>query len=512
MNKFGTRLTALVLATVLVVSLIAGCDNNVTVPASSQASSQASSEAKPLDPYTVVGFFPGDTPIDFQMVLDAAEEQMKDTINVELDLNFIPWSDYGDKIKVKMSAGDDFDLHLNAPWLHMYQMIADEAIQAWDPYLEEFGPAVFEAFAEKTIEANRFDGKIMGIPLGPVVAGPKMLPIRKDLREKYQLEKPDTLDEFEVYLRKVKENEPGMYPMTWVASNNVLGEHTMLNYINWGQNNAAVYVHFDEEGKALPVKPIYEDEQFLKWCRYAYKWHQEGLIQNDVMAQKDEKGAFISGKTACANVDTFDEASLQANVPTGTIEVIYFTGEPGQSKFISDFKMWNFLCLSTNSKDPERVTMFFNWIYEDQANYDLLQYGIKDKHWVDSGDLTYDLPEGVNAGTNYNFPGYVLLQTPKFDRLNAQGSEDYLTDNAFRKDEDNFIASELIGFTPDYSNVESEMAKVGAIWAETIFLIGAGVMDVDAELPNIKEKLQAAGYDKIYEEAKKQVEDFIAGN
>jgi putative aldouronate transport system substrate-binding protein len=326
------------------------------------------------------------------------------------------------------------------------------------------------------------------------------------------MEKPSSLDDLEEYLRNVKENEEGVYPMTWIASTNFKPEHTFLNYMNFGQNNCAVYIHFDEQGNVLPIQPIYEDEKFLNWVDYANRWYQEGLIQKDIMAQKDDKGALFSGKAACGGVEPFEDSSLQANVPGGSFESIYFTGEQGQDAFVTDFKMWNFLCLNSKSKDPVRVTMFYDWIFADQANYDLLNYGIEGKHWIDTGNHTYDTPAGLDASLNYTFPGYVLLDNPVFDRIYEQGSEEYKKDLAFRRDVNNFTASALTGFTPNYDNIQNEMAKVGAIWAETIFALGAGVLDPDEELEGIKEKLIAAGYDKIVEEAKSQVDAYLGSN
>ncbi len=463
-----------------------------------------------LETYTIEAFFPGDTPLDFDKVLAKAEELMKDEINVNLDFIFVPWSDYGDKIKIKIAAGDDFDLHLNAQWLHIYQLISNGSIQPWDSYLEAYGPHVIEAFPEIMLESNKFDGKIMGIPLGHILAGPKNLGIRKDLRVKYGMEKPDSYDDLYNYLNAVVENEEGMMGMTWIASTNFKPEHTFLNYLNFGQNNAAVYIHFDEQGRVLPIQPIYEDERFLTWCEYAHQFYQEGLIQKDIMAQKDDKGAFLSGQAACAGVECFENPQLTANVPDGIIEQIYFTGEPGQNAFVADFKMWNFLCLNSKSKNPERVTRFYDWIFSGQSHYDLLKYGLEGVHWVAVGEKGYDYPTGKDASSVYTFPGYVLLDNPNFDRTYVEGTDEYKEDLSFRRNADNFIPSQLTGFTPNYENIKNEMAKVGAIWGETIFALGAGVLDPVEALPGAIRKLKAAGYDAIVEEARKQVADFLS--
>lgn len=515
MNRKVRKASMLVLAVAVALSLLAACgiptgNNQATSKATAgQTQAAPASTAGKLEPYTIQAFFPGDTPVDFDLVLAEAEKQLGD-LNVKLDFQFVPWADYGDKISVKLAAGDGFDLHLNAQWLSINQFIANKSIQAWDPYLDQYGQDVLKAIPQIMLDSNKFDGKIMGIPLGDVLAGPKCLGIRKDLRLKYDMERPDSLDTLEQYLRKVKENEPGVIPLTWTAANCLKGEHTFLNYINAGQNTCAVYVHFDEQGNVKPVKPVYEDEVFLNWCKYAHRWYEEGLIQKDVMAQKDDKGAFFSGKAACAGVEYFEESSLKANVPDGAIEQVYFTGEPGRSKIVSDFKMWNFLCLNSKSKDPVRIARFYNWIFSDQSHYDLLKYGIKDKHWADTGDKTYDRPAELTDNQNYTFPGYVLLDNPTFDRIFAQGSDDYKNDLAFKRDTNNFVPSQLTGFTPNYDGIKNEIAKVSAIWPETVFALGAGILDADTDLPEIKKKLQDAGYDKVVQEIKAQIEAYIA--
>lgn len=472
--------------------------------------SEAKQDVSSITPYTIRAIFPGDTPNGMDAILADVEQQLKDTLNVKLEFQFYPWADYPDKVLVKMAAGDNFDLHLNAPWMNMNQLISAKSIQAWNPYLEKFGPDIIKAFPKEMMDANKFDGKIMGIPLGNVLSAGNGFMIRKDLREKYGLQKPKTLDDLGAYFKKVIEKEKGMTPITFNAATYCMGDDTDIANFVFGQNNAQVKIHFDENGKALPVVPIYEDPYFIDWAKHVYQWRQEGLIAKDIMMQKDAKGAFISGKTACANVDLEDEEKLQANIPGGKIETIYMLKE-GQ-KAPSTFQMWNFLCLSTKSKDPEKVTKFYNWIFEDQAHYDLLAYGIKDKNWIDKGNKTFGFPQNVETKSNYNFPRYVLLWNPNFERISTKASEDLKADLAWKNNPKNFVGVNLIGFTPDYKGIRKEIIMVSSVWPETVFAMGAGLLNPDTDMAKIKEKLNDAGYQKIVDEAKLQIANFQSKN
>jgi putative aldouronate transport system substrate-binding protein len=515
MKKKLTRMLVCLLILVMAVSVITGCGTTTptssgTTTRSTTTAGSAATTAAPLAKYTITALFPGDTPVDFDEVIAKAEAEVKDSLNVALDFQFIPWADYGNKIMVKMIAGDSLDLHLNAPWLSMNQMISEGLIQPWDDLLDQYGADVLAAFPNKMIESNKFNDNIYGIPLGNVIAAAKssLYAIRGDLRVKYGMDPIDSYEDLEAYFKKVLENEKSMVPATWNASQYTLFQSTDANFFSFGQNNVNVLIPFNDDGTVGEIVPIYEYDGFINIVRMMRNWYQEGIIDKDIMAQKDGKGAYLSGKAAYSNVDFVEESQLMANVPGAWMEKADVSPN---SKPVSDFKMWNFLCLNTKCKDTERVTSWYNWIFADQAHYDLLQYGIKDKHWTDTGKGTYDVPADLTAASAYNFPGYVLLWNPIFDRISAKSSAGAIAENAFCKQESNYVQSSLTGFTPDYTVIASEIAQVSAIWAETIFTLYAGVVDPDVGLAQAKTRLEDAGYLKIVEAARKQINDYVAG-
>ncbi|MEN2773510.1 hypothetical protein [Acetivibrio clariflavus] len=44
------------------------------------------------------------------------------------------------------------------------------------------------------------------------------------------------------------------------------------------------------------------------------------------------------------------------------------------------------VAVASNSKNPERVLMFLEWLHKSQENYDLFRYGIKDRHYGLKGE------------------------------------------------------------------------------------------------------------------------------
>lgn len=521
MSRKILKAASMVICFVLIFAQMIGCTPNNQDPKSQGSSVPASSSgetSEPLESYEIQALFPGDTPNDFDKVMGEVENRLKDELNVKLNFQFIPWSDYGQKVQVKMGAGDDFDLHLNAPWLSMNEMIAEKAIQPMDDLIDSYAPAIKAGFEELVIDSNRFDGKIYGLPLGDVLGGEykSLIMVRKDLREKYGMDEITTIDSYVEYLEKVKENEPGMAPMlwngsTWVYSRWYWGKDRSFKMLN--TNTAPIFVFFDENGVA-PVKSIFEDEKYLEWLDFAHDLYGRGLIHKDILTVKDEQPQFMAGKTAAIYSDggpsnpSLILPTLTSNFPDAEVEFANFEGD--DVKISSDFQVWNFACLNSKAKDPERVMKFLNWIFEDQANFDLIVYGIEGEHWIDAGEGLYEYPEGIDLASNYKFPSYVLCMNVNYERIDKNAIDDEKFWKQYLQDIDNFVASPLTGFVYKTDNVRDEIAKVSAIWPEVVFPLESGIVSPD-KVGEAITKLNAAGYDKILEDAQNQINDFLAG-
>jgi putative aldouronate transport system substrate-binding protein len=505
-------------ALLLCLAMLTACSTPATTTQTTSGT-KATTTAKPLDEYTIQMIFPGDTPVDMDLVVAEAEAQVKDSLNVKLDVLFVPWSDYGNSIMTRISAGEEFDLHLNAPWLHMQQLIDSNTIMAWDDLIDSIMPNVKAKFDSEIVKNNRFSNKIMGIPLIDRIAAYGFVnSYRGDLAEAVGITEPIMEPgQMEDYLYKVHEQFPELTPITWNGAQYLNGyaydpSGEPIQTYMFGQNNVFVFTTYNEDGTIDPesFKPIYEEPLFINFARRQQQWYKDGIIDKDVMAQTDVKGALIAGKTAMG-MEYFDEPKLQANVPGAF--TVYTLPYKDTRKFVTDFKAWNFLCLNTKSKNPERVALWYDWIFADQANYDLIALGLEGKHWVDTGNMTYDLPEGVDSNKNYTFPGYVLFWNPVFIKASVQWPASYNELHEIEMDSKYFVKSQLAGFNPDYTMIETEIAQCSALWPELIFTLGAGVVsDVDSALADAKKKLEAAGYLKIVEEAKKQTAAFIAAN
>lgn len=492
-----------------------GCSQKTSpVSASSASGSSASTSSQSLSYAEINVTLPSDVPNDADAVFAEVNKEVKTDLNTKVNMTWIPWGDYDQKIMLKLSSGDDLDLFFDAPWWHESQLVAQNAIQAWDPYLQKYGPNIQKSYPQQVWDANKVNGKIMFVPNVNVYASKPVLFIRKDLREKYGLSPITTLDGFEAYLTKVKQNEPGMIPFTYQGTDTgipaIMYRGTTKDLADFDHvpilSSDAKYQTIDS------IKPIYETQPFLDWCKLANKWYNEGLIDKDIMTQKDDTGAFTSGKAASQKNDLMQLSvignQLSAAVKGAQIEAVDLS--PNDPLY-SDYKANNCTFLNAKSKNPERAVMFADWVLANQDHYDLLHFGIKGKDFTDTGDKTFSYPSGVTASTSYNLANWQFLWCPVYDRLSSNATQ---AEKDFQKkatDSNQVIADGLTGFNSDLTPVKNEVAKVDAIWAQTICPLSNGLIaPTQANIDKAAKALENAGYLKTVQEAQKQVNAFLS--
>lgn len=111
----------LVCTLVLTMGILSGCGTKAgagstdTVNAETQAAASVAAtevaEEPQLDPVTLTWYIYRDnTEPDDQMVLDKANEYLKEKLNVTLKLISYGYSEYPERLQLLASAGDKFDL------------------------------------------------------------------------------------------------------------------------------------------------------------------------------------------------------------------------------------------------------------------------------------------------------------------------------------------------------------------------------------------------------------------
>jgi putative aldouronate transport system substrate-binding protein len=506
------------IALVLLLGLLAGCGNsgggNQAVETenkntSTPSTGETAAESK-LDPVTLKIMIPGDRPKNFDAVVAEAEKRMADSLNVKLDVVFVPWADLAQKTQVSLASGEEVDLIFEAPWLHMNQMIAAGYYEPLDDLLKEYGPNILSTRSEQMMEANKFGGKIYAVPLGNSFYQGRVYYVRKDIREKLGIAPIKTYDELIKFAYAVKQNVKDVTPiisddgaMSWAQFRKVFDYDTHIKDTQLGTDS--VLYHKNNDGKVYNMFDEL-DPTYWSWITDARKLYQDGLMYPDVMSVKDYREVYKSGKVAILNTNDFGvltdiQNAVKQSVGGEVEAVTFFKAEKGAN--ITDFKVWNFLALTAVSKNKERAIQFLDWANRKE-NYDLLAYGIQGQNWEPVGDDKYKkLDDG------YGWFPFAWIWNPTNDRFDTNLGEATIELNKFTGVADNFTKDILTGFTFDSSPVVNEIAQFNTIRDKYVTSISNGVVDP----VQTWEKYKGEGAPlakKIQEELQKQIDAFLA--
>jgi putative aldouronate transport system substrate-binding protein len=508
------KIASVILAGGLSLSmLLSGCGgsgNNNAAPSGTNAGDTDSAVAttSPKEIVELKAYFPGDKPTGFEDVLKAVNEKLKeDNVGASLNINFLPWTDYGNSVSVKMSAGEDFDMYLDAPWLSMSQMIASGSIIPLDDMVAS-RKELKESIPDQMWEANKFSGKIMGIPLGTTQGALYGFIIRKDLREKYGMPELKTVADVEKFLYTVKEKETTIKPFVIDGRKAdklaiIFGDALNTGSISDLETSVPMFYYSLADKKVIGAWDAQSlDQSFER----ATKYYKDGILSKNIAQEQNAQTLFNQGKYA-ATFYTADGVEgmkyLDAlNNEGAELEVVLPLDE--STKPYSTFQQWNFLSIPKASKHAELVMDVANWL-SIKENHDLMEYGIEGKDWEAAGD------SGYKSLSNYAFPGFVLTWRPNLVRTpdNMLPGDKQWYEKASKSD--TFNVSPITGFSFEADQVKTEYAKTTPFFDSIFLPLAQGVLTTDSGQKMLQDKVLGVGGQKVIDEIQKQIDTVVAG-
>jgi len=474
----------------------------------------------------------GDKPAGMDAVVAEFEKRTRDTLNVKIEIVWTPLSDFFNKVKLKMAAGEQMDVVFDAPWANLVQASNQGLYQDIGSYfLNDAYPGLKKAYDARYIANNKFNGKVIAIPFTQGYKEIYGYFIRKDLRLKYGLPPLAGMKDYEVYLEKVKANNPDLIPLAddgnalrWVYGLNdeldlVRAKRNQFSVQLTGGCMAGIELTPDHK-RVVEVsfagdRPTPEKDIPFSTIDISQRWKNKGFFEPDLLTQQNATGLFKVGKAASVahGISQFSalENELKKVVPSAAIE--FLIASDSQRAFTpaamkTDFKAFNFACIPASSKNTELVMKFFDWIFADQSNHDLWELGIEGKDWIADGPKFYKFPA---SGPNYLFPGYQLTWNPTMIR-NLSGLDPVVYKILdYEMDIKSYYQTPLGGFQFDSKPVKTELAKVQNVLDQIGQVLGSAVNDDTLKQAyQLNQKARKLGLDKIRAEALKQVTDYLA--
>lgn len=439
---------------------------------------------------TLTWYVPGDKQSDIATVMEKANETAVEKVGAKLNLEFIDTGAYSERMTMNMASGSDYDLCFTG-WVNTYaDAVTKGGLMDITDLIEKETPKLKESLPDYAWESAEINGRIYAVPNLQIFALPTGLAILKDVAEKYpfDFDSVQKMEDLEPFLKMVKEGEPGMIPFRY----------------NWGPamwyngiyEDIAGGVAIKCDGSSHEVFFIRDTPEYRQAAKTLKSWYEKGYIREDIAGVTDDTVDYRAGKYAIScegakpGVKNDVEADLGREVIIKQMSAAYMPIDGGARTMNA---------VGINSKNPEKSVKMLELLNTDKDFYNLIAYGIKDKHY------TLDSENKVEYIEN---SGYEPKMTWKFgNQFNAfllKGQEDNVWKDT-EKLNDEAIKSPLLGFNLDKTPIRNELSQISAV------LKGFSLFTAtDADWKAMSEKLDQAGRQKVLTEIQKQVDEFFA--
>lgn len=435
--------------------------------------------------------------------LAAFNKKAQADMNVTLKVTFIGWGDFSQKYPLILASGEPIDLVYTSTWLQFPQQALKGAFMPLETLGPKYAPVSWKAEPAEGLRQATLNGHIYALPPNYTAYATHGPIYRGDLAKKYGLGDIKTFDDWGKYMASVVKNDPTMDPAGMYAT------IPMIDASYWYQNDlyplsgdpviaSPFWVNInDKTGKVINFVERPDTPALLAKLR---SWSQAGYWPKSVLSNKDDK-MFQNGKAASVpwNLDNW---------------VSQYQQNPGWDvKFASMLKtsyplpyMQDGMAIPVSAKNPEKALQLLDKLRNDESYYMLLTYGIEGKQYKieANGQLT--------ALDMANWPPEQFCSWGWRDnrfRPDMAGSPATLkaVREALAK---NSVTNVYVSFTQNIEPVKNEYAAVVNVMTQYWIPLKLGYVEPVEGLKTLKQKLKAAGVDKVQAELQKQLDAFLA--
>ncbi|MDY5626689.1 MAG: ABC transporter substrate-binding protein, partial [Clostridia bacterium] len=202
--KMTKRIVCLVLAAFLCISCI-GCGND---------SAKTDGKITKLKMILV-----GEKPAIYDEIYGKLNEMLRQDIGAEVEVEYYNYSDLQQKYSLLFSTGEDFDIVFAANWVKYNQQAAKNSfMEITDDMLKKNAPKTYETLTDTIKNEAKVNGKMYMVPNTASEYSTYVSLIRGDLREKYGMDKIETVEDYEKYLENVAKNDKNIVPLVNVVA------------------------------------------------------------------------------------------------------------------------------------------------------------------------------------------------------------------------------------------------------------------------------------------------------
>ncbi|TFE23645.1 DUF3502 domain-containing protein [Cohnella luojiensis] len=526
--KRATKLVSLVMSIILVIVLAACSGNNEEANSGSSASNAGGKESTPASAeggavdtskfvkisYVVLGDKPKNG--QFDKTLEKVNKLMKEKINAELEWKWVEWADWSTKYNLLLASGEPIDLITVATdWLDTWNNAQRGAFTPLDELLPKYAPQTWESIPEEDWAQTKFKDQIMLIPENDFTQWVNHgIFYRGDWAKEAGITSP--IIDFETlgkYFQYVKDNKPDTVP--WDAQSSGIAPY--LGFTNSYSDMIELPIgtgylmtffakSFDE--KYTVDSPIFNDV-FLNMAKMMKDWADKGYWREDILNYKGDTRTLLKAGLSGADAhhtQTFAGLRVQMDKEQPGSELAMFPFSATRKNLIELSITHGGTSLGAHSKNPERALMAYDLMRNDKEIYQLINFGMEGVQY-ELKDGKRVKPAGYDEARDGFYSDFWGGRVDKFE-IPSDGTWDGVSQ--YFAEYDTYKKPYPYGqFVFDKSSIDAELTAISQVTGEMgpAILWGKAGDPVKA-VEDFRNKLKAAGYDKVLAEIQKQMDAY----
>lgn len=505
------RIFTLLLAVIMVLGLVACNNDNAPSPTDGGSSTKPSAtpgNASNEEPYAVQLYMPTMMTIPSQEAVkdveNAINEHIKTTLGINditMDLQFGHLADYSTTANMQLASGEKMDILLTLP---LNTAVGNGYLLPLNDFLgKELSGA--SNVIKDWLSCGTIDGTTYAIPCykGQVLSW-KFIYDKNLVDGVYDMSKVNSVDDLDACLAALKAEYPNERFMVF--------NNQLVNLFGFQDHTNVVGNYFATVGEGTTLVNYYETDAYRKGVEKAYEWSKLGYsdpegsnntLSHDAVVMSGTSKGVIMGHAY--SIETIDQMFTMNNSYGGNFGSV----EIATSDMTNNALVYG---IAYTSENPSAAARMLDLIWTDEFIASTLIYGIEGISWEwNEGKTSIQYPEGLGIDT---VPYTALYSCGAFGNqfllygFDGNTSED---DKVFMKELiDEAWYPELFGFTPDSSNVGTQIAAISNVVDQYNTVLTYGDVDPADYLPQFQAALKAAGIDEVMAEYQAQIDAWLA--
>lgn len=465
--------------------------------------------------YQITMAYLGSEQPDQAEVMQAISDLTMEELGMSFEGIALGLGDFRDKLRLMLTGGDKLDIIFTFAGQASAYVSQNLVLNLLDwngtNLMEEYGQGIVEAVGEEQAYGGQINGVLYGIPSQKEAMGTAGIVMRKDIVDELGIDYENWNSYEDLYdtFAQVHEAHPEL--------NVVVGSNMVTKFYPYDSLNDSLGVLMmdDPDNLTLDVVNLFETDFYMNQAKIINEWYNNGWVMLDAATTTETQQSLMKAGSAFCYFSSIKPGFLAQEEATTARELVTQVLYPEWDIIGScniNFVNWG---IAHQCEDPVKAMQFLNFAFTNGEFNDLLNFGIKGKHYVnmEGSDVMVTYPEGVDAASCGYHLAMGWANPNQFVGSIWEGNpedvwQQYKDCNAAS------VWSKAYGFIPDTSatdvaNMQTALTNVYNTYYKSI---ECGAVDPETIIPQMNSELYAAGLQEYMDEKQRQLDEWASAN